>query len=338
MNLRYAMIPGKDICYAVGSVGSVITQSTQNDPNVKDRIKKTEELQEYLSNKVRGFYQKLERSILCEGFRNPVLITAGEPLRYRHLIKQFENLLGSNKREWLIAEYLAGGSRIYIAQKHNLNIPCIVKDQVGRFSDCPLIRTERQMLSYFKDRPAKINFNLSYGGNVLWNDLPGVIAPEADKICFTTLEDLQKVEELTRIVRGDKWDVLTTKAGFWGHCDSDLLKLHYPTVYRNLQEFYANGPAKKHAKNRPDPDLIQRRREYAQRVQREQHRPNPELIQQRREQAQRAQERRRLEAIRLQQEHQKNQEKQRLVAQENAKRPAVADPNKFIRFPRNTFP
>jgi len=91
-----------------------------------DRIKRL--------NDENGFFIKLEQSILNEGFRNPIAITA--------------------KKDGIKCTY--GGSRLMIAQKHNLKISCIISDYDNIFPDAKLVRDVREARKYFLDDPQKI--------------------------------------------------------------------------------------------------------------------------------------------------------------------------------------
>jgi hypothetical protein len=76
------------------------------------------------------FYEKLEKSI-TDGFRNPISVTAknGELFCKMH-----------------------GGSRLYIAQKLNIDIPCLIADFNNIYSDFETINSFEELYSKFKDR------------------------------------------------------------------------------------------------------------------------------------------------------------------------------------------
>lgn len=101
-----------------------------------------------------SFYSRLERSIMQEGFRNPILVSAGfcpPNLKCRLPTSMEQN-------DTVLACYRLGGSRLFMAQKHDLRIPCIVSDFIGRFADCELLTTSDDIASKFKDKPAWITF------------------------------------------------------------------------------------------------------------------------------------------------------------------------------------
>ena len=119
-------------------------------------------------NRKNGFYDKLEASILREGFRNPILITAGwcRENKLHHLPIEMKE--DHKKILWCGS---SGGSRLWVAQKHNLPIPCIISDFVDRFSNAIVLNTEEEILSHYQDTPKKIKINM-YG--VAVTDVPQV--------------------------------------------------------------------------------------------------------------------------------------------------------------------
>lgn len=94
-----------------------------------------------------GHYSNLEKSILEKGFLNPVLITAGPPQMRK--MKEIPPYLRSNPENLLLSEHL-GGSRIYIAQKYDMDIPCIVSDFVNRFEDAEELKTCDEIIAKFE--------------------------------------------------------------------------------------------------------------------------------------------------------------------------------------------
>jgi hypothetical protein len=82
-------------------------------------------------NQKNGFYNKLEASVLAEGFRNPVFaISDGNSTQVRY-----------------------GTSRLWMAKKHNLSIPVIIADYGNRWDDLEELFTEEDILSKFTDPP-----------------------------------------------------------------------------------------------------------------------------------------------------------------------------------------
>ena len=111
----------------------------------------TKEYEEGL-NAICGHYDKLETSILREGFRNPLIITCGIPVKKKiyHLPPELRK---KSPWELFLLEGITGGSRLWIAQKHNIPVPCIINDFTGRYSGATQILTTERAQTYFKDPP-----------------------------------------------------------------------------------------------------------------------------------------------------------------------------------------
>lgn len=122
----------------------------------------TEKRIEKINNRT-GFYRILEQSILQEGFRNPILVTAGWAYHQHKRLamripRYLPNEMKTDYSKILICDR-NGGSRLYMAQKHGLNIPCIVSDFCGRFNKSKPLYTEDEIKKYFKDPPKHIVFD-----------------------------------------------------------------------------------------------------------------------------------------------------------------------------------
>ena len=104
-------------------------------------------------NSENDFYNKLEQSILDSGIKNPILVNSGkcDPILFKTLPKTIQN---TNKR-FLVCDFL-GGSRLYIAQKHDLHIPCIVSDWTGNFPG-ELCKSPGDIQSKFSE-PVKVSY------------------------------------------------------------------------------------------------------------------------------------------------------------------------------------
>ena len=122
------------------------------------RKKSAEEYIEKMNNR-NGFFTRLEESILKQGFRNPVLVNSGfvQPRKFHSLPPEMKN---DSKK--ILFCHSNGGSRLWIAAKHNLEVPCIVSDFIGCFGNEPEIKTEKELLTYYKDDPRGIVFG-EYG-------------------------------------------------------------------------------------------------------------------------------------------------------------------------------
>ena len=123
-------------------------------------------------NAVSGHYCHLEASIRAEGFRNPIVVAAGF-LQRRRPVEVPPALRGPG----LIAcEYL-GGSRLWVAQRLGLDVPCIVND-ASRAVDGEVLANAEAVLSKFMDKPRSLRMN---GNGVYLNNLPYVHLPESER-------------------------------------------------------------------------------------------------------------------------------------------------------------
>lgn len=108
-------------------------------------------------NKKQEFYKKLEASVLKIGFRNPILIRCGwctKSVMYRIPLE-----MQNNPNNILVCDS-HGGSRLWVAQKNNIKIPCLIQDYNGRFSDEELIPLRKEdILKYYTDTPKNIKIN-----------------------------------------------------------------------------------------------------------------------------------------------------------------------------------
>jgi hypothetical protein len=65
-------------------------------------------------------------------------------------------MLAGPESNLLLLEGTTGGSRLHIAQKYNMTIPCIVNDWTGRFDHAVEVVSEAQARAYYKDQPKSI--------------------------------------------------------------------------------------------------------------------------------------------------------------------------------------
>ena len=107
-------------------------------------------------NRKNGFYEKLEESVLREGFRNPILVTAGWALE-KHIVRLPEEMRENHKKILVCDRH--GGSRLWVAQKHNMDIPCIVSDFNDIFPNEKILKTQEEIQKHFMDTPQKIKLN-----------------------------------------------------------------------------------------------------------------------------------------------------------------------------------
>lgn len=123
---------------------------------IKSREVKALKMIEILNND-RGFYIKLEESILKDGFRNPIIVNAGWCPKIRDRGKNGRlPLKMQNDNSKILTCNSNGGSRLWVAQKNNLAIPCIIADYVDRFSDLLMLETKEDILKHYNDKPRKV--------------------------------------------------------------------------------------------------------------------------------------------------------------------------------------
>lgn len=84
------------------------------------------------------FFTKLEEHIICWGFRNPINVWTNKKNNPEHDVRY-------------------GGSRLWVAQKHKLHIPCIVSDW-DDYWEGVVLNTKDDILNYFMDPPSHIRW------------------------------------------------------------------------------------------------------------------------------------------------------------------------------------
>lgn len=112
-----------------------------------------------------GHYRRLERSILKEGVKAPVMLVSGG-VRRRRPEEVPPELRG--RRDLLICEYL-GGSRLTIAARNGMKVPAIVNDHAGGFPDARELRSVDEIAALFPARPKMIRLDPIEGAYV--NDM-----------------------------------------------------------------------------------------------------------------------------------------------------------------------
>ena len=162
---RYVIIPSKLIFNECGPQSAGPRGWDEN--TIKKRKIAADRYIDTLNGK-NGFYDKLEESILKEGVRNPILVSAGWCPE-----KKISELPPEMKEDHskILMCHSSGGSRLWAAQKHNLDVPCIVSDFCNRFPEGKILKTEQDVLACHKDKPRKITIG---GHGVFITDLPQI--------------------------------------------------------------------------------------------------------------------------------------------------------------------
>lgn len=105
-------------------------------------------------NKIDNFYDNLEQDILANGVKNPIVVNAGwVPVNILE-DDYFPQRIRDTGKQILVCLQL-GGSRLWYAQKYNLNIPCIVNDFVDMFDE-PELMSRKEIAACFTDDPANV--------------------------------------------------------------------------------------------------------------------------------------------------------------------------------------
>lgn len=163
LKVRYAIIEDPNSIFGmVGRCGSGYNTIWDDwSPQGREKREKINDEWYERYDAITNHYSKLEESILKEGMRNPLVITCGYPLIRR--VRNLPNEMRSAKPEdLLLLEGYDGGSRLWVAQKHNIPIPCIINDRTGRFANCEELKTKEQILAKYQDKPQF--FSLSSSG------------------------------------------------------------------------------------------------------------------------------------------------------------------------------
>lgn len=169
-NYYYAMLDPNKIFGMIGRCGggynTVWEDWSSEGRTAREHI--TREYEEGL-DKICGHYSKLEKSIVEEGFRNPLIITCGTPRR-RKLTHLPPEMRSTPTHEWLLMEGTTGGSRLWVAQKYNIPVPCIVNDFTGKFNAGVKIKSVQQAKLYYKDPPLNLTFSPRLGIVEAWDN------------------------------------------------------------------------------------------------------------------------------------------------------------------------
>lgn len=161
--VRYVRLPAREIFGMVGRCGGGYN-TIWTDWSEEGRRKRECIMREYEEglDAICGHYRRLEKSILEEGTRNPVIVTCGHP-RKRTMEHLPPEMRGLNPEKLLLLEMTTGGSRLHVCQKYDLKIPCLVNDWTGRFRDEPLVEDEESARKYYLDPPKSLMMNPKQG-------------------------------------------------------------------------------------------------------------------------------------------------------------------------------
>lgn len=119
-------------------------------------------------NRATQHYERLEVDLRTNGFRNPVMLSAGGLDR-----RDPREIPPGTERPVIACEYL-GGSRVWVAQKHDMMVPAIVNDRANVFSDALTVTSTADLLQHFTDKPrtAKLGPSGAYVYNLPYMHIP----------------------------------------------------------------------------------------------------------------------------------------------------------------------
>ena len=105
-----------------------------------------------------GHYKRLEESVKKEGFRNPLIITCGLPVRKKitHLPPELKK---KDPASLLLLEGTTGGSRLWVAQKLKMAVPCLINDFTGRYPGKLQVLNTNQAMRFFTDKPSALRID-----------------------------------------------------------------------------------------------------------------------------------------------------------------------------------
>lgn len=154
--IYYAVLPSTRITNCVAPGYRHVTGA-----NTPEGVAKRNKAQaDYITslNKKNKFYIKLEESINRDGILNPVLIQAGycTEIYRKYLPEEHQKDLSK-----CLCCDRNGGSRLFIAQKLGLDVPCIISDFSSMFKDSGFeeLHTKEDIFRKFKVRPKNIIIN-----------------------------------------------------------------------------------------------------------------------------------------------------------------------------------
>jgi hypothetical protein len=160
----YGLINPMHIFGMVGRCGGGYN-TVWEDWSHEGRVARENIMQEYEEglNKICGHYSRLESSILREGFRNPLIVTCGRPVRRKGTCvpPEFRSLTTESP---LFLEGVTGGSRLWVAQKYNIPVPCLINDFVGRYDlTMKVIYSASDARAHYKDSMVQLTYSKETG-------------------------------------------------------------------------------------------------------------------------------------------------------------------------------
>lgn len=104
-------------------------------------------------NKKDNFYADLEESVIAEGIRNPLTIVSHSKSKRRRYFATLPPEVYSD--ESIVNICINGGSRLLMAERHDLKVPCIICDY-ERVLPGKVITTMEHLYSLHRDKPSEL--------------------------------------------------------------------------------------------------------------------------------------------------------------------------------------
>lgn len=166
--LRYAVVPADRIFNWLAPMNVTcwgffpeLREHWWTPENVKIR-KRIQELYIEKFDKFAGHFSRLEQSMLKDGFHAPVSTITGVP---RGMYQNDEFPLKvlppelRNNPNHVLCTHTFGGSRVIVAQKHNMDVPCLIYDYTNAFPEAETLKTQGQIKAKFNGAYSIGNIN-----------------------------------------------------------------------------------------------------------------------------------------------------------------------------------
>lgn len=151
VNVVYDVLDPNRIFGMVGRCGGG-HNTVWSDWSDTGRISRNKIINEFESkmNDICGHYTKLEKSILDKGILDPLIVTCGWPIK-KHTKNLPQEVLKLPPSQRFLLEGTTGGSRLWVAQKHNIPVPCIINDYTNKYKNGTKIYSITDATKYFSE-------------------------------------------------------------------------------------------------------------------------------------------------------------------------------------------
>lgn len=119
---------------------------------LEQKREKAKEIEKVMDTDLNNWFSDIENNILTNGFLNPIIVHAG------WVAPKEKHKLPTKDPSNLFVLFHIGGTRLYIAQKHNLEVPCLVCDFNNLVDGIDPIYDPIQAKEYFTKPPLRIDF------------------------------------------------------------------------------------------------------------------------------------------------------------------------------------